>query len=457
MHNTSFKDPSGFIFLKNNTIYRQINQSYKENYEFLINSGLYQVLVDKKYLIPHKEVELNKNVEENFYKFIEPENINFISYAYEWSFSQLKDAALLTLEIQKLALKHGMILKDATNFNIQFKDGKPIFIDTLSFDKYKTNTPWQAYKQFCQHFLSPLALMSHTDIRLNELLKNHIDGIPLDLTCKLLPAKSKFNFGLLTNLFLHSDAQKKYENEKLNSNKNIPKLSLFALNALIDSLVDCVKSLKLPNIDTEWGKYYLNTNYTDKAFLSKKETISNFIEIIKPQTVWDLGANRGDFSRIASDKKINTISFDIDPIAVEKNYLHCKHTNESFILPLTLDLTNPTPDIGFMNEERSGFIKRAGADLTMALALIHHLAISNNLPFENIANLFSLISPSLIIEFVPKEDSKVQTLLASREDIFPDYNEFSFKESFEKYFEIIEEQKVFDSKRTLYLMRKKVK
>lgn len=455
MHNTSFKDPSGFIFVENNTVYRQINQSYKENYELLMSSGLYKTLIDKNCLVPHEEVELNKKFNECFYKFIKPENINFISYAYEWSFSQLKDAALLTLEIQKLALKYGMTLKDATNFNVQFQNGKPVFIDTLSFDKYEINTPWVAYKQFCQHFLAPLALMSLSDIRLNELLKNHIDGIPLDLTCKLLPSKAKFNFGLLANIFLHSGAQKKYETEELNSKACSPKLTLFALNSLIDSLIDSVKSLKLPNIDTEWGKYYSNTNYTDKAFLSKKESISNFIDIVKPRVVWDLGANRGDFSRIASSQGINTISFDIDPIAVEKNYLYCKHTNESHILPLILDLTNPTPDIGFMNDERLSFIKRANADLTMALALIHHLAISNNLPFDNIANFFSLISPSLIIEFVPKEDSKVQTLLSSREDIFSNYNEVFFKESFTKYFEIIDEKKVIDSKRTLYLMKKK--
>lgn len=455
MNNTSYKDPSGFVFYENDKIYRQINKSYKDDYDYFISSGLYSLLVKKKQLVSHKEVHLTRDENEHFYKFIQPEKIDFITYSYEWCFSQLKDAALLTLEIQKTALDHNMILKDATSYNVQFNCGQPIFIDTLSFEKYREGTPWLAYKQFCQHFLAPLALMSKVDIRLNGLLKNYIDGIPLDLAAKLLPTTAKFNFGLLTHVFLHSEAQKKYENEDLKSRQNVSFLNRFGLNALLDSLTDCIKSLKLPQLETEWGAYYSNTNYSDSAFLSKKEIISDYIDKIIPTSVIDLGANKGDFSRISAERNIKTISCDIDPIAVEKNYLYCKKNKEFNILPLIIDLTNPTPDIGFMNDERSSFIKRSNVSLTMALALIHHLAISNNLPLKNIANFFSKFSEALIVEFIPKDDSKVQTLLASREDIFPDYNKACFEKSFSNYFEIINSSNVLDSKRVLYLMRKK--
>ena len=348
-----------------------------------------------------------------------------------------------------------MSLKDATNFNVQFKNGKPIFIDTLSFEKYQEGKPWIAYKQFCQHFLAPLCLMCVKDIRMNQLLKNYIDGIPLDLAAKLLPLSSRLNFGVLTHIFLHSDAQKHYETENLNSKATTPNVSKLALEALIDSLESTLKSLKLPTIDTEWGDYYTNTNYSDEAFSYKKEIVSDFLDIIKPSSVLDLGANRGDFSRLASGKGIDTVSCDIDPIAVEKNYNLLKKTNESHILPLLIDLANPTPGIGFMNDERFSFVNRAKFDFAMALALIHHLAISNNLPFDNIAEFFSNLTSSLAIEFVPKEDSKVQILLSSREDIFLNYNEQCFKDSFSKYFDIIEERKVEDSLRTIFLMRKK--
>lgn len=454
MNNTSFRDPSGFLFQENDILYRQINFCYQDNYDFLIQSGLYQTLADKKYLIPHQEVILGESFE-NAYKIIEPEKIDFISYPYEWCFSQLKDAALLTLKIQKLALKRGMSLKDASCYNVQFKHGRPIFIDTLSFEKYKENTPWVAYKQFCQHFLAPLALMSFVDIRLNQLLVTNIDGIHLELAAKQLPLNAKLNFGLLAHIFMHADSQKKHEESGNKSQIQQAKMSLFNQEALIESLIDCVNSLKLPNIKTEWGDYYNNTNYSDDAFFAKKDIVSGFIEEASPKMAYDLGANNGEFSRLASGMGISTIAFDIDPIAVEKNYLSIKNNIEENILPLVQDLTNPSPAIGFANDERASFAQRANADLVMALALIHHLAISNNLPFSNLAKFFSSLSKYLIIEFVPKSDSKVQTLLATREDIFPGYSKENFEFEFQQCFNIIKILEVSDSQRTIYLMERK--
>lgn len=448
--NTSFRDPSGFIFTKKNELYRQINLSYKEDYNLLIDSKLYENLVLKGFLIPHQEVDIPFE-SQNGYKVIKPEKVPFISYPYEWSFSQLKDAALLTLQIQNIALDYGMSLKDATAYNIQFYNGKPVFIDTLSFEKYKKNTPWIAYKQFCQHFLAPLALMAHKDIRLNSLSKLYIDGIPLDLVSSLLPTKSKFNFSILTHIHMHAQSQKHYEDNAETSVKQV-QVSLFNLKALIDSLEGAVKSLKLPKLDTEWGDYYNNTNYSDDAFKAKHNIVSAFIDEINPKSLWDLGANMGEFSRAASDKGIKTLAFDIDPIAVEKNYLIVKGKKEKNILPLLMDLTNPSPSIGWANNERDSFSDRAPADTIMALALIHHLAISNNLPFGNIASFFSKIGKSLIIEFVPKTDSKVQKLLATREDIFPNYTQECFEEMFSQYFNIHKAENIPNSERILYLM-----
>ena len=141
---------------------------------------------------------------------MQPEIIPFISYAYEWSFSQLQDAALATLAIEKKALEHGMSLKDASAYNIQFRGSRPVLIDTLSFERYREGEPWVAYRQFCQHFLAPLALMSHTDVRLGQLLRVYIDGVPLDLASRLLPGKTKLSLGLATHIHLHAQAQRKY-------------------------------------------------------------------------------------------------------------------------------------------------------------------------------------------------------------------------------------------------------
>ena len=201
--NNSFRDNSGHIFRKNNIVFRQVNGTYKSHYDFLISSGLYQRLTSESLLVAHQEQLIgNFDVDKNVYKILKPDHINFISHPYSWSFSMLKDAALLTLKVQKIAIEHGMILKDATAFNVQFIGSKPIFIDTLSFEIYDSSSPWNAYRQFCQHFLAPLALMAYTDISLNKFLINYIDGIPLELTVKLLPFRSRLNISLNIHLFL---------------------------------------------------------------------------------------------------------------------------------------------------------------------------------------------------------------------------------------------------------------
>ncbi|OGI27845.1 MAG: hypothetical protein A2287_00780 [Candidatus Melainabacteria bacterium RIFOXYA12_FULL_32_12] len=450
---SSFRDPSGFVFIQDNCIYRQINLSYKENYDGLINSGLYTELTKLKLLIPHEEINLD-NVESIAYKILKPEQIPFISYPYEWCFSQLKDAALLTLEVQKKALNYGMTLKDASAYNVQFIDGKPIFIDTLSFEKYKEGQPWIAYKQFCQHFLAPLVLMAYKDIRLNQLLRIYLDGIPLDLASSLLAIKTYLKPAILTHIHLHSKSQQHYSDKPISTKTG--KISKFTFLALIDNLETTIKSLKLPVLNTEWGNYYNDTNYTTDAFECKKQILEEFVNKINPLNLWDLGANTGLFSRIASNKNINTISFDVDPIAVEKNYLKVKNNKEKNIIPILIDLTNPSPGIGWENDERNSFIERGPVEMIFALALIHHLAISNNLPFEKITNFFNKICNYLVIEFVPKTDSQVKKLLATREDIFINYNQECFETQFEKTFNILVSRKIEGTERTLYLMQRKV-
>jgi ribosomal protein L11 methylase PrmA len=204
---------------------------------------------------------------------------------------------------------------------------------------------------------------------------------------------------------------------------------------------------------TEWSNYYEDTNYSPEAMNHKKCLVEAYLGESNPRTVWDLGANTGVFSRIATAKDIDTISFDVDPAAVEKNYRQMRENKETKILPLCLDLTNPSPSLGWANEERLSLIERGPADTVLALALIHHLAISNNMPFSHIAAFLSQICRFLIIEFVPKNDSQVQRLLCTRDDIFPDYNQDHFESSFGDYFSILQYEKIADTERTLYLMR----
>ncbi|MCX6558696.1 MAG: SAM-dependent methyltransferase [Candidatus Aminicenantes bacterium] len=387
------------------------------------------------------------------YKVIRPLPLPFISYPYEWSFSQLKDAALLTLDIQKTAMAHGMILKDASAYNIQFCEGKPLLIDTLSFAKYVEGQPWVAYRQFCQHFLAPLALMARRDVRLNQLSRIFLDGIPLDLASRILPFGTRFKFSLLSHIHLHARSQKHYQAKPVKTSER--KLSRFSFMALIDSLQSAVAGLRWQPRGTEWAEYYDHTNYSDSAIDFKLKCVDDFLKVLKPRQAWDIGANTGLFSRLASARQIPTVSLDIDPAAVEKNYLQCRRERDHFLLPLLGDITNPAPAIGWGNMERMSLLERGPADTVLALALVHHLAIGNNLPLGRIAALFATLCRALIIEFIPKDDSQVQRLLASREDIFPDYHARGFEEEFARFFSIERSEKIAQSGRILYLLKNK--
>ena len=453
----SFRDPSGFLFSRGGILYRQVNQLYAEHYDRLMSSKLYAKLVEAGLLIPHEEVSVEPEDPALAYKIIKPEPLLFISYPYEWSFSQLQDAALATMAIQKLALESGMLLKDASAYNIQFHHGKPILIDTLSFEIYREGGPWVAYRQYCQHFLSPLALMAHTDVRLSQLLRVYIDGVPLDLAARLLPGRTRYSLGLGTHIHLHARSQKRYADKPITKEQSARKMSKLQFMGLMDSLESTTRKLSWKPSGTEWGDYYTasSSHYSGSAFEHKKQLVKEFLERIQPTTTWDLGANTGEFSQLAAGIGSYTIAFDIDPAAVEQNYLMCKKKKDNLLLPLVMDFTNPSPALGWQNQERHSLLERAPADALLALALIHHLAISNNVPLPLLAAYFHSLGRWLVIEWVPKEDSQVQKLLASRQDIFSGYHQEGFEAAFGELFEIHEKTAIQDSPRFLYLMEKK--
>ena len=451
----SFRDPSGFLFTRDGVLYRQVNQVYADDYTRLMDSGLYAKLVKTGLLVPHTESDVLPVDKKLAFKVLRPEYVPFISYPYEWSFGQLKDAALVTLSIQKRALRLDMSLKDASAYNIQFYNGSPTLIDTLSFETYKEGEPWVAYRQFCQHFLAPLALMAYRDARLSQLLRVNIDGVPLDLASELLPARTRWNFGLASHIHLHASAQKRYADVAVSEARGGRKMSKEALLGLVESLRATVRKLEWKPVGTEWADYYAANNYTDAAFEHKKTLVGDWLAKIEPKTVWDLGANVGAFSRIAVETGANVISADIDPAAVEVNYRLVRENKEQNLLPLVLDLTNPSPAIGWDNQERVSFLQRGPVDVVLALALVHHLAISNNVPLERVAEFFAKCGKWLIIEFVPKSDSQVQRLLRSRKDIFGEYTREGFEKSFGQWYTIIESSAIRDSARWLYLMKQK--
>ena len=446
----SFRDPSGFIFKHNDILYRCVKYSYKEHFEYFINSDLSSKLINENLLLPFSlENSLKSN---DSFCILKPKYIKYISYPYEWSFSQLKDAALLTLNIAKTSLDFGMILKDASAYNVQFVEGIPQFIDTLSFEKFEQNVPWIAYRQFCQHFLAPLLLMQKKDIHLNSMLKIHIDGIPIEIANKLLGLHS-FLPSAFFHIYLQSRLAKNGAAQKVNNNH-------FSFSKqdhlkIIDNLFEVISKLQLEVKNNEWSDYYeskiLNNGYLE----DKQKTVSAYLSISNSETIYDFGANTGLFSRIASNYASQVISADIDPECVELNYRKCKENGDTKLLPLILDLTNPAPAIGWNNLERDSFYDRMKNDTIMALALVHHLVISNNIPFSKLAFFFSKKCKKLLIEFIPLNDPKVQLLLKNRSNLHENYTQSYFEEYFKQYFEITRSTKLKDSDRVLYLMIKK--
>ncbi len=449
-HPGSFRDPSGFLFRRAGVLYRQVNAVYREHFDELVGGGLYRDLTDAGLMVRHEEVDVPPADPVTAYRTIRPEPVPFISYPYEWCFGELKDAALATLRIQRMALERGLTLKDASAYNIQFLNGRPVLIDTLSFEKLRLR-PWVAYRQFCQHFLAPLLLMARRDHRLGQLSRIYIDGVPLDLASLLLPRSTRLRPGIAMHIHLHAASQKHYATRAVAVKER--SVSLVSLKGLADSLERLVRKTEFRLTKTEWGDYYRETNYTDAAFEGKKRIVSDFLGLAKPRTVWDLGANTGIFSRLASGRGIPTIAFDVDPVAVEINYREVVKGKETDLLPLVLDLANPSPAIGWANAERGAWLDRGPADTVLALALVHHLAISNNVPFAMIARTLKRACDRLIIEFVPKSDSQVRRLLQTREDIFPGYTQKAFEEEFGRHFVIDRSVPVKGSERTLYLMK----
>ncbi|MGD2145442.1 MAG: SAM-dependent methyltransferase [Anaerolineae bacterium] len=450
----SFRDPAGFLFWREGVLYRQINRSGKDDYAFLMKSGLYQSLVDDGLLVPHVEVDAAPHEPGSAFRVIRPERIPFISYPYEWSFGQLKDAALATLAIQKRALAYGMSMKDSSAYNIQFWRGEPVLMDTLSFETWEDGQPWVAYRQFCQHFLAPLALMAYRDARLGQLLRIYIDGVPLGLASKLLPLRTRLRFPLLTHLHLHAVAQKRYAGREVDLSSSRQVIRKTGILGILGSLESIIRQLDWNPEGTVWADYESTHSYADASIRHKKRIVSDYLERVRPQTVWDLGANTGVFGRLASQRMIHTVAFDVDPGVVELNYRQCVADKEQYLLPLLLDLTNPSPCLGWHNRERLSLLKRASADMVLALALVHHLAIANNLPLEQIACFLADLGHWLVIEFVPKDDPQTRKLLASREDIFVDYSRRGLEEAFSYHYQIEDSVIINESARTLYLMER---
>jgi hypothetical protein len=451
----SFRDPSGFVFERDGRLLRQINHSFAEEWSAFEQSALLQELTRDRILINHEGAPLELAWDEHAAAVIEPERVELITYPWEWSFSQLRDAALLTLDAQERAAAAGFTLRDASAFNVQFVRGRPILIDTLSFEPATEEEPWLPYREFCEQFVAPLALMGYRDVRLGLLMRPMPSGIPLDLASAMLPTRTRLSTGIATHIHLHARAQARPISLETATRAKTPRVSSLGRRALTDHLRRTIDGLRKPRTRTPWASYETTSTYSPAAAHAKLRLVSELLQQAPGRWVWDVGANRGWFSLSAAESGREVVALDSDAGSVDAFYRRLRSSGEEHVLPLVMDIANPTPGVGWALEDYPSLLDRCNADVILALALIHHLAIGRNIPLQRISALFAHLAEWLIIEWVPKEDPMVAAMLAHREDVFGEYDEASFKRAFGADFSFERSEPIPDSGRVLHLLHRR--
>ncbi|MCL5744059.1 MAG: SAM-dependent methyltransferase [Acidobacteria bacterium] len=444
-HAASFRDPAGYVVFDRGLYKRVVARHGEHDYERLIGSGLYESLVRDNLLVSHREETTDlDDVHDQVHKLLTPAQIHFISYPYEWCFTQLKDAALLTLQIQERAMSFGMSLKDASAFNVQFHEGRPLFIDTLSFEEDQ-DRPWVAYEQFCRHFLAPLSLMRSRSLSLNKLLAVHLDGVPLGLASRLLGVSSYLRPGVLLHVHLHARAQRS-QSRAGEAQQSGRKAKL----QILRSLRQTIENLRLPRGTSEWSEYTTRSDhYPDTSASFKLEYVSRALECVKPGLVYDLGGNAGVYSHLAAAHGCRCVLYDADPLCIEHAYLREKESGSGLILPLVVDLANPTPAVGLNLSERACTFDRARGSLVLALALVHHLRLRYNIPFRRMADLLAKFGDRLVVEFVGPDDPMARQMLARKRTPPDDYSLEAFISAFSSRFRLLDRAPIPGMQRTL--------
>ena len=449
----SFRDPAGKIFYYKDKIYREIFKTGLSRLSFLQKNNLLKELTEKNYIIKTELINSEEfNLADKNNKIIEHEKIDFISYPYEWTFNQLKDAAIFHLDFQIFLLERNAKLIDSSAYNIQFKNNKPIFIDVLSIDEYSEGEYWKGHKQFCENFLNPLLLKSKKGIDFNNWFKGNLEGISTREISNVLNFRDFFSYTIFFHVFLLNRIDNKRIKSPDKLRKESKKLSKFSKKSyvsILNQLLNFIKSLKPKKQISTWDTYSEKNTYSDAESLSKLKITEQFYNDNEIKTLVDLGCNDGKFSEYAASKKIKVVGFDFDLNALDRLYLKSKNNNLNF-LPLFSDFTNPSNNLGWNDLERKSLKQRGKFDAAISLALIHHLVLAKNIPLTQAIEWIVSFSSIGLIEFVPKEDPTAQTMLSLKGDIFPDYNEKNFENILLYFKKIKKKTKITSTNRIIY-------
>jgi hypothetical protein len=453
----SFRDPESRVFYSGGGVYRALSPDGLADFEALRQSGL----LDDPRIVATEQVE-NGSVDRSLLVHepagvLRHERIPFVSYPYEWTFSMLKDAALLQLDLLLAALEHDLVLKDSTPYNVQFKGAKPVFVDVGSFERLREGEPWIAYRQFCMLYLYPLLLQATKGVPFHPWMRGSIDGITPSQMRALLSFRDRFRKGMFTNVFLHARLEAKYADkpsEVKQEVRRVFKKELFVAN--VRKMRKLVGRLSWDPPEGVWTAYGERNSYTDDDARRKDEFVRQVATSRHWDLAWDIGANNGRYSRIAAEGASTVVAVDADQGPVELLYRDLRQEGDESILTLTMNLADPSPGLGWRGLERKALPERGKPDLVLALALIHHVAISANVPVKEFLDWLASLGSALVIEFPTREDPMVQKLLAPKRDgLHPDYELGYFERTLGESFEVERSERLESGTRVLYHARPK--
>jgi hypothetical protein len=451
----SFRDRNGRVFYADDKTFRSLSNTAYTNWKMLLGTGFFSDKISAGKIIATREADDitgDNDSDDVWAAHLIHQTIPFISYPYEWSFNMLKDAALLHLELLLDALEENMILKDSSAYNIQWTGVNPVFIDIPSFEALPTGEPWVGYRQFCQLFLYPLLLQAYKDIDFHSLLRGNIDGIDPVQMNNLMSLRDMFRPGVLTNIYLQTKLQNQFSNTGKNV-KNELKSAGFnkeLIKANVKRIRKLVTGLRWSVSESQWSAYTDTHSYTDSDQDRKTAFVENITASSNYNLVWDIGCNTGKFSRIAARHADYVVAMDADHLCIDHFYRALQDEGVKNILPLYMNLADPSPDLGWRGLERKSLTRRGTPDLILCLALIHHAVISANIPVQDFVDWLASLDSEIIIEFVTKEDIMVKTLLRNKEDQYDDYTPEYFEAVLARSFDVRRTEKLGSGTRQLY-------
>ncbi|WNM43182.1 class I SAM-dependent methyltransferase [Micromonospora halotolerans] len=452
----SFRDPGNRVFHRAGEVLRGLDERSARDWRALAASDFFRDLLANRQVCGTEEL-FPTPVDVPWAAVLRHERIPFVSHPYEWSYGMLRDAALLHLEVLRAALTAGFTTKDGSAYNVQWRGARPVFIDVGSFEAARDGEPWAGYRQFCQTLLYPLLVQAHLGLDFQPFLRARIDGIEPDQMRRLFGGARRWRAGVLTHVHLHgamqdrnAEASTSTVRAQLRSAGYSRELAL----ATVRGLTKLVRRLDHRPGETHWSDYQRTCAYSMPDRQAKEQFVDRAVAATGPGRVLDLGANDGRYARIAARHADHVVAVEQDPAVVDALYRALREEGEGRILPLVMDLADPSPGGGWRGVERAAFTDRARADVVLALALVHHLAIGRNVPLPEVLDQLAALTVtggSLVVEFVHPDDPMARRLLANKPDgLFPDYRREVFESLLAARGRVVGRTELPSGTRTLY-------